>query len=457
MASSQVELVTLPTARTAYNSDADARSDLADFEARVDSTTEHEQVSLPPVDRGKDAYLFLAAAFVVEALVWGFPFSFGVFQDYYSTHPPFEGQSNIAAIGTCALGIMYLDLPIIFAAIQRWPRCRQYLTPVGLLIICLAMGLSSFSTTTTHLMVTQGVVYAVGGSMAYAPLIGYVDEWFVERKGRAFGVMWAGTALSGVIIPLVMQHVLSTYGHRTTLRIWSITLFILIAPLLYFIKPRLPLPISSSSTTRPVDFSFLKTRIFTLYQICNTIEALGFFLPAIYMPSYARTLGATPVLSALTVVLNSLAATIGCLLMGAVVDRWHVTSCLALSTFGAVVSVFCLWGTTTGLKSLYAFAVVYGLSAGSYTTCWPGIMRDVSRKKVGAEPGLVFAALAAGRGLGNVVSGPLSEAFVKITRGAGEWSARGGYGTEYGPLIVFTGVTALFGGTTILGRRLGWV
>ena len=30
--------------------------------------------SLPPVDRGKDAWLFLAASFVIEALVWGMPY-----------------------------------------------------------------------------------------------------------------------------------------------------------------------------------------------------------------------------------------------------------------------------------------------------------------------------------------------------------------------------------------------
>lgn len=33
----------------------------------------------------------------------GFPFAFGVFQEYYSTHPPFEGSGNIAVIGTCAM------------------------------------------------------------------------------------------------------------------------------------------------------------------------------------------------------------------------------------------------------------------------------------------------------------------------------------------------------------------
>ena len=32
--------------------------------------TRHE-FSLPPVDRGKDAWLFLTACFLIEALVWG--------------------------------------------------------------------------------------------------------------------------------------------------------------------------------------------------------------------------------------------------------------------------------------------------------------------------------------------------------------------------------------------------
>jgi hypothetical protein len=35
------------------------------------NTSRHEFGSLPPVDGGKDAWLFLAAGFVFEALVWG--------------------------------------------------------------------------------------------------------------------------------------------------------------------------------------------------------------------------------------------------------------------------------------------------------------------------------------------------------------------------------------------------
>lgn len=62
-----------------------------------------QEFSLARADGGKDAFLFLAGSFVIEALVWGFPFSFGLFQEYYSSHEPFASNpGGIAVIGTTA-------------------------------------------------------------------------------------------------------------------------------------------------------------------------------------------------------------------------------------------------------------------------------------------------------------------------------------------------------------------
>lgn len=33
-------------------------------------------------------------------------------------------------------------------------------------------------------------MYAIGGGLAYAPAIVFLDGWFIQRKGLAFGVMW---------------------------------------------------------------------------------------------------------------------------------------------------------------------------------------------------------------------------------------------------------------------------
>ncbi|OBT62678.1 hypothetical protein VE03_07523 [Pseudogymnoascus sp. 23342-1-I1] len=455
MASSQIELHRFEDAHQTSGVWQDQSRIPSDAEAELespDSPTPHE-FSLPPVDRGKDAWLFLAASFVIEALVWGFPFTYGVFQDYYTTHEPFAGSRNIAVIGTCAMGIMYLDLPIIFAVLQIWPRFRPYCTGVGLFIMCLALALSSFATTTTHLMATQGIFYAIGGSLAYSPCIIYMDEWFVKRKGLAFGIMWAGTGLAGVILPLAMQVFLDKYGYKITLRAWAVTLFVLTAPLLYFVKPRVPL--SQSTQTRRIDFSFINTKIFGILQACNVIEALGFFLPSIYLPSYARTIGASSVESALTVVIFNVASVFGCVAMGSIVDKYHVTTCIVISTIGSTIGIFVVWGFSVSLAPLYVFCIIYGLFAGSFTSTYPGIMRAVQKKKNSAEPVMVFACLAAGRGVGNVASGPLSEILI---RGM-PWKDQGGfaYGSGYGPLIVFTGVTAFLGGASVLGRRVGWV
>lgn len=85
---------------------------------------------------------------------------------------------------------MYLGQPLIFAALHSWPNLRRLSIVVGLGIMCVALAASSFATTTTHLILTQGVLYAIGGGVAYAPTILFVDEWFVRKKGFAFGVMW---------------------------------------------------------------------------------------------------------------------------------------------------------------------------------------------------------------------------------------------------------------------------
>lgn len=167
---------------------------------------------------------------------------------------------------------------------------------------------------------------------------------------------------------------------------------------------------------------------------------------------YARSLGAEGFLSTLTVILLNGAALIGYIIMGSLVDRYHFSTCILISTVGTTLAVFCLWGTATSLPTLYAFCIIYGLFASPWAGTWPGIMREVLQKK-NADSGMVFASLAAVKGIGNLASGPLSEALLDAS-----WQdAALGYGSGYGPLIVFTGVTAFCGGLSFGARRIGWI
>lgn len=359
---------------------------------------------------------------------------------------------------------MYLDAPFIMAMQRMFPRVFRYGPFVGLLIMCLALGLSSLAETTTHLILSQGVLFAIGGSICYCPCLFYLNEWFIERKGLAYGVMWSGTGIGGFVIPMLLEHFLARYGFRTTLRIWTLALFILTIPLVYFIKPRLP-P-SATSHIKPYKLGFMLNRYFILYLFTNFVEALGFFLPGIYLPSYARTaLHAGSFPSALTILAVNVASTFGCVCMGFLIDRLHVTTCIMISTTGAVLSTFLLWGLATDLPVLYVFCIMYGFFAGAYTSTWPGIMRQISATpneldnnlapRTPTDPMMVFGILALSRGVGNMVSGPLSEALFMGAPWKGQ--AFAGYGTGYGSLITFTGVTAVIGGMPYLCERVGWM
>ena len=179
------------------------------------ASPEEQEMRLPRPDGGRDAWLFLAGCFVLEALVWGkhaapsrlqvirsrkrpdsflgFPVSFGVFESFYSSYPLFADNKNeVAIIGTCSIGALYLLAPISIFILETWPSMRRLSSIAGMAIIVSSLIASSFAIHIWHLIFSQGVLYGIGGSLLYTPSMFYLDEWFTRRKGLAFGIMWAG-------------------------------------------------------------------------------------------------------------------------------------------------------------------------------------------------------------------------------------------------------------------------
>ncbi|KAK5168102.1 uncharacterized protein LTR77_006670 [Saxophila tyrrhenica] len=416
---------------------------------------EQPQPTLPPTDTGHQAYLLLAGCFIINVLIWGFAFSFGVLQEYYTSHEPFASQrAGIATIGTVATGLMYLLMPIYFSALQRWPRLKRISTWASLPIVAGSLVGASFAQTVGQLIATQGVLFAIGGNLLFAPTVTYLDEWFLRRKGLAIGIMWAGDGAGGVVMPLVLQELLARYGFRTTLRAVAVAMVVLMAPLLAFVKPRLPIP--AASAQRRIDVSFLRSPLFWVLQTFNVVQGTGYFLPSNYLPTYAQSLGLSSRLGSLTLVLVNLAAMLGCILVGALVDRMEITKVLVGISIAATTSILLVWGFSNSFAVLSIFALLYGASAGAYSTAWTGMIKDIRRGSMTADANVIFGFLAAGRGLGATVSGPLSEALIAGGTALHD-DDRFAYGSEYGTLIIFSGCTALVGGFSWVVRRLGLI
>ena len=134
--------------------------------------------------------------------------------------------------------------------------------------------------------------------------------------------------------------------------------------------------------------------------------------------------------------------------MGFLTDRYHISTVLAISAFTSAASVFLIWGFATTAQILYIFSIAFGIFAGGYTASWTSCAIEVQKGSPDAAITVIMGTMAAGRGFGCVLSGPLSEYLL----GLGTFEAVGAYGTRYGSLILFTGFTALFGRFGLFGR-----
>lgn len=169
------------------------------------------------------------------------------------------------------------------------------------------------------------------------------------------------------------------------------------------------------------------------------------------MPAFGTThLHLNDIPATLLITALNLSSVAGTIIIGYLIDRLHPSSVILLSSLGAALSVFLLWGFAISKPIIYIFAIAYGLFAGSYAATWTGFVSEIQRDVREADAGMIMNLLAAGRGLGSVSSGRIGEALLGYMVGGSNFS--GAYGTEYGGLIVFTGVTAVVGGLGFLTR-----
>ncbi|KAL8627062.1 hypothetical protein Q9189_007230 [Teloschistes chrysophthalmus] len=171
-----------------------------------------EDQNLPPIDGGPAAWRFIFGAFMMEAFQWGFALNYGVFQNYYFKHQPFQGNKSLSIVGTVATGGFFLGAPVVIPFIKFFPGCRRPMVWIGWALSVLSLIAASFATTLGVLIATQGVIYTVGITILYWPVMSMMSEWFVKKRGLAFGIFTAATGLSGIIMPFALAALLDRMG-----------------------------------------------------------------------------------------------------------------------------------------------------------------------------------------------------------------------------------------------------
>ncbi|KAJ3788249.1 MFS general substrate transporter [Lentinula aff. detonsa] len=420
------------------------RSELLSVNSSAGPAPDHEPenaVSLPPIDGGFHAWAYLVSAWLVELLVWSFPFSYGIFLNFYATDPSFEHYSSasLALVGSLSSGVLYLTSPIILPIINRYPWHKRNAMILGVILCVSGLVGAAFSTKVWHLIITQGILYSIGGSLLYFPMTTYLFEWFSAKKGIANGVIYSGTGVGGVVTPFVVETLLQKYGRRTTLLSLAVAFLVLSVPCLPFIKPRAP--VAQVVDIRSINTRFLSFSPFWILFAANLFQGLGSFLPSLYLPTFASDLNLGTTSGTLALAFLNGASVPGLIFLGWLSDAFDIRWSILISSLGSALAVFFLWGFSEKLAPLLAFACIYGFLAPSWSALWPRFVATSD----GDDPrqaSSLMGIFIAGRGIGNVLSAPIASGLLHPWYLTNKSTAA--YGLEgYGPLIMFTGFTLL--------------
>ncbi|KAF2968276.1 hypothetical protein GQX73_g5334 [Xylaria multiplex] len=404
--------------------------------------------------------LILLGSSISQLPIWGFSMSYGVFQEYYMNNWTLDGSRDVTGIiGTTSNGVLYLSMPFLFAAFtRRWARQRQTAAVAGAVLASASLGLSSLSSHVWHLVATQGVFAALGCALVYSPTTLSLGEWF--SAATASNVV-------GSVMPFLARALLENYGFRTAMRIWAAVALGTSLLSIALIPTHSTIIAGSSANSgearrrRNIPWHFLRHHNFYIYSIAIILQSAGYGIPQSYLPTYAREVTRLSETSAtLLLTVFNVPGILASSLFGYLSDNRYfplsATTVTAISALCSSLAAFLLWGLTSkgSLVLLIVFSGTFGFFAGGYSATWGGIINELESEAAhwneAVDAGMLYGLLNGARGVGYVSGGLMSVPLLKA--GSGISIGEFGYASTYGPLILFTGLSSVFGGWGILWK-----
>jgi sugar phosphate permease len=182
-------------------------------------------------------WVVLSIAFITLVLGYAIRNTFSVF--YPTIVDEFGwGRANTALMFSITIIVYGLVAPIAGSLVDRFgPRV---VLPSGAVIVGGGVALCSMATAQWHFYLLYGVMVATGLSLAgWTPLTATVSNWFIKRRGLAFGILGAGFGGS-LIFASVAQFLISSFGWQSAYVIIGASSVAIIAPLCGLLMYRSP-------------------------------------------------------------------------------------------------------------------------------------------------------------------------------------------------------------------------
>ncbi len=250
---------------------------------------------------------------------------------------------------------------------------------------------------------TYGLGVGIAVACGYVPMVAAVGGWFHERRAFALAIAIAGIGIGTLVGAPLAAALIDALGWRTTHVVYGLAGAALLV-LCALVASRPPEP--EGEPALPLR-RLISTTAFRSMYAATFLAALGLFVPFVFLPSYAVSIGVSPVAAATLVGVIGVASVVGRLAIGALADRiGRIRTFIA--SFGVLALSFVLWLFGGSFPVLVAFAVVLGIGYGGWIALQPTVLAEIfGVRGLGGVVGLVYTAAGFGALLGTPLAGLL--------------------------------------------------
>ncbi|KAK2595583.1 hypothetical protein QQS21_006694 [Conoideocrella luteorostrata] len=364
-------------------------------------------------DEGLDAWLLAAGAFLVYAATWGLLSAYGSYEKYYETTMLASTPSTaIAWIGTLQGTILIMG-GVVTGPIFDRGYIRELLV-AGTIVTTLGVMMLSLSHDYYQILLSQGVCVGIGSAILYVPSISLVASRFQKRRSLAVFVATSGTAVGGVIYPIMFSRLQPQLGFAWTSRCLG---FVTLAELIMAIAIIFPATKARtvSKARSLLDPTAFHDPAFMAFCVALFLMWLAYWVPFFLLPTFAQFKAATSSNLAFYILVICNAATIPGRYMAVLLSN-SFDPARAMAGFALVSSVLLFgWAGITSTASTIAWAVLIALFMGPLAVIYPIIVPQLSPDKnlVGTRMGISSAAAA----LGTLIGFPVTSALNNIEMG----------------------------------------
>ncbi len=362
-------------------------------------------------------YVVVVAAFAIMLVMWGAYYSFGVFfkpllAEFGWTRAMTSGAFSLSLVLTGSFNVLTGKLTDRIGP-------RLVVTISG---VFLALGYLLLSQTSTlwQFYLYYGIIVSLGMSSGIVPLQSTIARWFTRRRGAMTGVVVAGIGVGMLVMPVVANTLIDSYGWRNSYIVFGLATLVLVIIAAQFLK-RDPaktgqLPDGAAALPKqavPLDVGFslreaIRTRQFWLIIVAALCFTMSEGTILVHIVPHASDLGLSAVNAALILTLIGAVSIAGRIIMGSASDRIGSKAAWIICLVIMPVSIFWLM-QARDLWMLYLFAVVFGFSYGGLSVLISPIVAEYfGLKSHGVIMGVVIMfGGSGGMALGPVVAGHL--------------------------------------------------